>query len=1422
MIKITKFFKIGVLLLFLGLNFQSFAQSVNTTSTVTWPFNLGTANQTPTYSTGTESYFKPAYVTLGSNYVYNGIKILTKTNLTYTTVKNSTAANTPAGVAVGNLLAYTIVPATGLSFTPTSMSFDCQRFGTDGGLIDLYWKSNDGTTTTSTLLKANIKPARDSQTDLNVDTNSFSVDVTALSIPSSTKDCALELYIHSLGSTKYVGIANVVINGNINGTISTVTTYTLATSVAPTAGGAVSNFPVGTTHDAGTSVTVTATKNFGYAFSHWEDGAGQQVSTANPYTFAISSNTELKAVFNTVNTYALNLTVDGGKDYMVVASPAGTDVGGVMKYEEGTNVVIKASSNPIMSFSNWGTGETNPELSVVMNQDKTVNAVFSAVDYVVGWDFYKVGSSGRVADFASKPDNLSSALVLRKEDGTTSSWLGKSVLEGGNYERGSAVNWKLIDDKYYYQISFVANDFVDISVRAGMLYNFVAHSVQKVEYSLDGVNFTSVGTYTLASNQVWYDQTFILPADANNAPMVYVRWIPDYTSPRVGTGTTNDGTSISAIYVFGSQAVVNDGIAPVLTASIPVSGATAASTSGNIVLTFDERIKLTAGTTATLGGKTLTPEVFGKTISFPYTALDYNTNYTFTLAGGVVSDLSGNAISTPISFSFTTLNKPVVTKKRYDFIVGVDGNFAAAKAAAQANASSGERFFIFFPNGEYDLGNTTGDATQQTSIGIPNVSYIGQSADGVILFNQPLAVNEGIGTTPTINFLSSSTNIYMQDITILNKMDYRTGAFTGRAVALRDQGDRNIYKNVKLLSNQDTFYTGNNRYYLETSEIHGTVDYIFGGGDAFFNQCTLFLEERSGNVNTANATSSSRNWGYVFSNCTIDGFSITNGSYRLGRPWNGEPKVVYINTKMKVLPTAEGWGDPMNVVPYRFAEYNSLNSAGGIVDLRNRRTTYTKDATTVTLNPILTEAQASNYTLENVLGGTDGWQPKLYTDQASAPSNVALNGTTITWENNNYVLGWAIIKDGIFVDFVTTNSFTVNGVGSYKVRAANSMGGLGSASNEINITCPDVSVNPIGSAGNASQVGVGSTLQLSHEIAGGTWSSSATSKATIDANGLVTGLIEGTTVITYTLCNKSVTKEIVVVELDDDNDGVKNSLDSCPNTPSGENVSASGCSASQLDDDNDGVMNNKDLCPNTTSGSTVDANGCFILSQDNFTIDAVGESCAGKKNGKIIITAKKALNYTTVINGVTYSFTTAQTVENLAPGVYEFCITVASDSYSQCFTAVIQNGTNVSAKTVIISDKLSVDIEQGTAPYTVSVNGKNVLETTASSFSIDVNPGDLVQVQTAVACEGTIGSKIDYASVVAFPNPTAGLFEIAVPVALQKVKVEVVDVKSQLLSSKTYEGNNGKVQMNLETMAAGVYFAKVYLDEVVILKIIKQ
>lgn len=66
---------------------------------------------------------------------------------------------------------------------------------------------------------------------------------------------------------------------------------------------------------------------------------------------------------------------------------------------------------------------------------------------------------------------------------------------------------------------------------------------------------------------------------------------------------------------------------------------------------------------------------------------------------------------------------------------------------------------------------------------------------------------------------------------------------------------------------------------------------------------------------------------------------------------------------------------------------------------------------------------------------------------------------------------------------------------------------------------------------------------------------------------------------------------------DDDQDGVTNDNDRCPNTPAGAVVDGTGCivkveEKKPADADLDGVVDASDQCPNTEMGVPVDANGC--------------------------------------------------------------------------------------------------------------------------------------------------------------------------------------------------------------------------------------
>jgi len=231
----------------------------------------------------------------------------------------------------------------------------------------------------------------------------------------------------------------------------------------------------------------------------------------------------------------------------------------------------------------------------------------------------------------------------------------------------------------------------------------------------------------------------------------------------------------------------------------------------------------------------------------------------------------------------------------------------------------------------------------------------------------------------------------------------------------------------------------------------------------------------------------------------------------------------------------------------------------------------------------------------------------------------------------------------------------------------------------------------------------------------------------------------------------------------------------------------------------------------------------FTLPANNFEIETISETCSGKENGVIKITATENYNYTTIVNGVNYSFSTIKTIENLPAGNYEFCIAVVEKNYEQCFTLSIDAGETIAGKATLKVDKAVVEVSKGTAPYTVFVNGKEVFETNASSFSVAVNHGDVVEVKTAIDCEGKITKQVNlFETVLAYPNPTKGLSNISLPISEKEVVIELFNIHSQLISSKVYPVNYGKVQLNLEEQPTGVYIAKVLLAIPVTLKVVKN
>lgn len=892
------------------------------------------------------------------------------------------------------------------------------------------------------------------------------------------KNCQLQFY--NLADAQNAYLMSLEIYGMVEVTGES---YTIGAVASPEEAGSVTIYPKADDYTEGDEITLTATEKFGYDFVNWTNAAGKEVSTEAKFKATVSANETYTANFVKVETYALDLTVTGGaNDYMVALNPAPVVVDGKKMYEAGTKVTLTASENKILSFNSWSDGQTDKEIVYTMDADKSLTADFSAVDFIVGWDFIKAGNSSRKADFFAA-DNDAVTLDMHKADGTTTSWLDKSQNAAGGYEgRPGAVCWVQGANtgdvgNCYWQTKVNAEAFSDIQIVTSMVYNYNAYQTYNIEVSTNGENWEKAGSINMTGAKNWADATIALPAKYNNETELYIRWIADKTSKVDGSADQKDGACLGATYILATAKLVDDGTAPKLVGTVPAEGADNASANGKIVLTFDEKVKVAEGAKATLGSMELTPVVSGKTVSFEYKALEYSTAYTFTLPANSVSDLTDNAVAEAITINFQTKQKPTIAKGMYDVIVRSGEEMKAAIAQANSRADKSKRFRIFVMPGSHKIPVYSTKVTVQveladgskaprtydeprTYITADNISIIGADYETTTITNTTPTetftgkfgeanISEGIGNNDV--FQISAKNTYFQGVTVKTGI----GDARGRDLAIHDKGDKTIFKEARLWGYQDT-YTNNNsngRSYFEGGVVRGRTDYLCGKADIWFEGVTL---QQCGQGGYPIVPSTPKEYGWIFNRCTLKP-ETKDVTCTLGRPWgSGTPIALLINTTMEVVPGAEGWSEMSGGWPKRFAEYNSVTKTGTPIDLSKRKRTFgnaEKGIHENCNNPILTAAEASEYSIAKVMGSSDGWDPTALTEQASAPANVTISGTTLSWDDSNYVFCWAVIKNGEIVEFTTTPEYTVDDASAtWSVRAANEMGGLGEATEATEAT----------------------------------------------------------------------------------------------------------------------------------------------------------------------------------------------------------------------------------------------------------------------------------------------------------------------------------------------------------------------------------
>jgi pectinesterase len=333
--------------------------------------------------------------------------------------------------------------------------------------------------------------------------------------------------------------------------------------------------------------------------------------------------------------------------------------------------------------------------------------------------------------------------------------------------------------------------------------------------------------------------------------------------------------------------------------------------------------------------------------------------------------------------------------RAFDATVGRNGLVSLGEAIDRAPREATKPYRILLREGVW---------REKLTIDKPFIHLIGESRErSIITFDassgQVAPDGERWGTRRSATLSIVATDFTASNLSIVNSFDYDRAVanpppsaalgYQAVALALSAGADRSSFDNVFIEGHQDTLMTDAGRASFRDCRVRGHIDFIFGAGTAWFEDCEIVARMRGktadeGRVGylTAPSTLRATAYGLVFERCRLlKERDVPNGSYALGRPWRpttqfadgryGNPdaigQAVFLHCWMDDHIDAAGW-DRMG--------YNTKEGSRAFVEpadarfreYRNRGPGAKKHPSRVTL----TRAEAREFARERVLGG---WRP---------------------------------------------------------------------------------------------------------------------------------------------------------------------------------------------------------------------------------------------------------------------------------------------------------------------------------------------------------------------------------------------------------------------------------------------------------------
>jgi polygalacturonase len=336
---------------------------------------------------------------------------------------------------------------------------------------------------------------------------------------------------------------------------------------------------------------------------------------------------------------------------------------------------------------------------------------------------------------------------------------------------------------------------------------------------------------------------------------------------------------------------------------------------------------------------------------------------------GTPVDCSGRFVPFPADDRIpdSSENVPAADKTLYVAADGT-GDFFSVQQAVDAAPSDGATIRI-----------APGTYRESVSISKPNVQMVGSGRDPsqtVIVFDKSAGTSGGTLHSATVNV--TGDNFIAENLTIQNDWNATHPQLPAgsQALALLVTGDKAVFRNVRLLGNQDTLYAGSRncspdgepctpaRQYFKDCFIAGNVDFIFGDGKAVFDRCEIHSTEHNGGFISAQAKHyPAEDSGFIFRDCRLTADPGVSGVF-LGRPWRPWAKVIFLNTEIGAFLAPAGWrewhpGETHSLETAYYAEYHSTGP-GALPGDREP------------LSHQLTDTEAAQYATTIFF---DGWNP---------------------------------------------------------------------------------------------------------------------------------------------------------------------------------------------------------------------------------------------------------------------------------------------------------------------------------------------------------------------------------------------------------------------------------------------------------------